>query len=208
MVDLYAYVEDPPSEAVARRLVAHVNQTSTVRFTFKDGFPSIEHGFGNIRKKVPALIKMAKKGQSSLVITDLDTTPCPPDLLREWAGLPKPRPLALPKRLIFRVAIREIESWIMADRDAFARFMGIPKANFAPLPEQLSDPKQHLLNVLRSKGRKKWHKEMLPKGPLAAIGPRYNEKLCEFVVDEWEPGRAKNVAPSLERAIRAFSTFR
>jgi len=92
----------------------------------------------------------------------------------------------------------------MADRGAFARFLGIPVANFSSKPDRLEDPKQHLLNVLRQKGQKRWHKEMLPQRPTAVIGPLYNEKLCGFIENKWNPARARKNSPSLSRAIDAL----
>jgi hypothetical protein len=56
-------------------------------------------------------------------------------------------------------------------------------------PDQLDDPKQHLLSVIRKKGRRRKHREMLPQGA-APIGPRYNEVLCDFVEGLWDPERA------------------
>jgi len=61
------------------------------------------------------------------------------------------------------------------------------------------------LNVLRNKGRKRWHLDMLLQGRFAAIGPRYNEKLCAFIDGHWDPARAADHAPSLHRALKALA---
>ena len=203
-ISLYAYVEDEPSVAVAKRILTHVNQHAKVQFKFRPGFPDNKQGFGNIKRMLPALITMARRGLPSLIISDLDRFPCSPALIRDWMGLSEQQPLSIPKNLIFRIAEKEIESWIMADRDAFSEFIGIPRDNFVLNPDLLKDPKQHLLNVIRKKGRKKWQKEMLPQGKIAAIGPRYNEKLCEFVSRYWNPMNAAKRSPSLAKALDAF----
>jgi len=91
----------------------------------------------------------------------------------------------------------------MADRDAWAEHVEIPADNFSAAPDELPDPKLHLLNVIRKKGRKRYHKEMLPTG-IASIGPGYNDVLCEFVRQHWSPVRAGKNSPSLKRAIKAF----
>jgi hypothetical protein len=70
-------------------------------------------------------------------------------------------------------------------------------------PDQLDNPKDHLLNIIRRKGMKKIHREMLPKGS-AHIGPRYNEVLCDFVESAWTPERAAEKSPSLDRALKAL----
>ena len=106
-------------------------------------------------------------------------------------------------RLVFRVAVREVESWILADHEAWAEYINIPGDNFSKTPDQLDDPKQHLLTVIRRKGKKKIHQEMLPKGA-AHIGPLYNEVLCEFINTSWQPERAAENSPSLDRALKAL----
>ena len=204
IVSLYAYVEDEPSVAVAKRLLAYINQHSEVEIEFKQGFPVNKRGCGNIRKIFPSLVKMAYAGLPSLVITDLDRFQCSPALIREWMGLSDQTPVSIPSKLIFRIAEKEIESWIMADLDAFSNFIGISRDNFDPNPDSLNDPKQHLQNIIRKKGHKKWQREMLPQGRTASIGPLYNEKLCEFVEKYWNPARAAERSPSLHRALRAF----
>ena len=72
------------------------------------------------KKKIPALINMAKNGLPSLVITDLDRTLCAPSLVRQCAGITADKPLSLPDDFFFRVAVRAIEAWIMADRKELA----------------------------------------------------------------------------------------
>lgn len=99
--------------------------------------------------------------------------------------------------------MREVESWILADHAAWAEYIGIAEANFSKFPDQLDDPKEHLLNVIRRKGNTRTHREMLP-GNKAYIGPRYNEVLCDFVDSIWNPERAEKNSPSLARALSAL----
>jgi hypothetical protein len=201
---LYSYVEDPPSAAVARRIVEYANKKHGVFFRFKDGFPVDQHGYGNIIKKMPKLVEMAKSGIHSFIISDLDRAECAPARMRDWLNQRYEIRLKIPTALIFRIAVREIESWIMADRENLASFIGIAAANFSKDPDMLPDPKQHLLNVIRQKGKKKWHQDMLPQSPTATIGPLYNEKICLFVKEHWNPTCAESISPSLARAIKAF----
>ena len=200
---LYSYVEDAPSLEVAKRLLEFANANFAKNLKFVDGFPSNTHGAVRIRQRVQSLVQMARSGQASLVLTDLDEVACAPSLIREWSG----GALEIPKRLLFHVAVKEIESWVLADRAAFARYLGIPIKNFTMQPDQLRDPKNSLLNVIRKKGKKKWLKEMLPQRGSAAIGPLYNEKLCKFIRVYWDPARAGRNSPSLHRAIEAMRRF-
>ncbi len=170
---------------------------------FRSGFPAVMGGYGDIKSKCEAFLDMAKGGIHSFILTDLDTAECACSLIRSWFSIPKNEEVILPLQFIFRVAVREIESWIIADHEAWAAFIGIPASNFSQQPDQLDDPKRHLLNVIRKKGRKKIHREMLPQGA-AQIGPRYNEILCDFVDRLWEPERAAKRSPRLDRALKAL----
>ncbi len=206
-VYFYGWVEDKPTAEVAKSLVSHASSKGKHILRFVDGFPSVVRGNGNIKKKAPKYLEMARQKNNVLIITDLDMIDCAPTLLRRWLKL-KPRTvLELPNRFIFRVAVREVEAWLLADASALSKFLGIAKSNFPGKPDTLSDPKATLLTILRKKGTKSWHKQMLPDGNSASIGPLYNEKLCEFVSGYWDPSRASCVSPSLRRAIHALRSI-
>lgn len=199
----YSFVEDAPSREILARLVEHRNLSCFRQIRFVRGFPNIMRGSGNLKKNIPGIVKMANPKTPVLCLVDLDTTSSACALMADWFGSRTGRAQTLPKGLVFRVAVREIEAWIMADRRAWASHLGIPLANFTETPDALPDPKQFLLNVVRSKGKKKMHAEMLPRGT-AHIGPRYNEVLCSFIQKKWSPDRAAENSPSLKRAIQAL----
>ena len=202
----YAYVEDAPSAAVVQKLVKTRNALTGDnghRLIFNNGFPTVTSGCGNIKNKCEVFLKMALAGLHTIILTDLDNNDCACTLIRDWFNIPQGDPINLPSQCIFRVVVKEVESWILADHAAWAEYIGISKVNFSKYPDQLDDPKEHLLNVIRRKGRTKIHREMLPKDA-AHIGPQYNEVLCDFVDSIWKPERAAKNSPSLERALRAF----
>ena len=205
MEDIYcfSYVEDAPSAAVMRKLVAARNARLSHKLVFFSGFPAVVRGYGAIKSRCEAFLSMAKTGNCILVLTDLDTAECPCDLIRDWFAIPRGNPVFLPPQCIFRIAVREVESWVIADLDTWAAYIGIPVVNFSTQPDQVGNPKEYLLNVIRRKGKKKIHREMLPQGA-AAIGPRYNEVLCDFVENSWNPERAAEKSPSLNRALKAL----
>lgn len=205
MEDIYcfSYVEDAPSAAVAQKLVATRNAKMENALIFRSGFPAIKGGYGAIKSNCEAFLKMTKSGIHSFILTDLDKAECACSLIRRWFSIPDNNDVILPPECIFRVAVKEVESWIIADHEAWGAFIGIPPANFSTQPDQLDDPKGHILSVIRRKGRKKIHREMLPQGA-AQIGPRYNDILCDFVENLWEPERAAKRSPSLDRALKAL----
>ena len=200
---VFSYAEDKPSRDVLVRLVERHNAKGNRAISFHLGTPEIKDGYGNIKKMCPAFLDMAKAGLYSFVLTDLDRWECPATLIRNWFFSGKTGSFPLPKEIVFRVAVREVEAWLMADKEAFANFLGIPPANFADAPDSLPDPKQFLLNAVRRKATKKTILAMLPKGN-ASIGPEYNDNLCEFINTCWSIDRACARSQSLRRAVAAL----
>ncbi|MEK7727701.1 MAG: hypothetical protein AAB354_04765 [candidate division KSB1 bacterium] len=137
-----------------------------------------------------------------LVLTDLDTAECPPALLQEWLPYPKN------PNLLFRVAEREVEAWLLAHREAFARFLGI-EPRLVPLEvDKLNDPKKVLL-MLAAKSKKRQLREAIVPAlaSTARVGPDYNGQLIFFVETSWEVRRAMENSPSLRRAVKALMNF-
>lgn len=208
-IQCYGYAEDVLSCAVMTRLVAYCNgvDKSSRILNFRPGFPENKRGCGHIKKMIPKICLMAENaGLVTFVLTDLDMETCSPALIRDWFVLTEEKPFP-PDPVLFRVAEREVESWVLADRAGLASFLGIPPSNFSLEPDGLPDPKQHLLNVIRAKGRRLYHKDMLPSEN-AHVGPEYNPRLCAFVKDHWNVARAAEYSSSLKRAINAINRFK
>jgi hypothetical protein len=197
----YSWVEDAPTKDIAIKIFEYLRADGAVpSLSFKEGFPQITGGFGEIKRKALNYLSMARNNQNILVfvITDLDKENCAPALKQKWlAGH------TAPENLIFRVAVREAESWLFADKTEFAKFLSIPESNFPDNPDEIGDPKSELLNIIRKKGRKTWHSAMLP-GVRTHIGPEYNDRLCAFIRGHWSPAKARDKSPSLDRALSAI----
>jgi hypothetical protein len=200
----YAYAEDAPSCSVIRRLVEFQREHSTsgVMLRLKAGFPENKHGNSNLKKIIPGVSNMAKAGITIFILTDLDSAVCASELIKSWVPM-QAEQREMPAGFLFRIAVREVESWLIADRDVLAATLGIPKSNFSADPDSLEDPKAHLLGVIRAKGVRKIHRDMLP-GSNSRIGPEYNNVLCGFVKDHWDPERAALRSAGLRRALEAL----
>ena len=199
----YGYGEDEISCTVMKRLFKYHNELNNIAYQlkFRKGFPYNKKGKDNIKKIIPDLKNMNKNPNLYIfILTDLDRTNCAPDLVREWF----PTGMKLSKNIVFRVAVREVEAWLLANRDKLAEFLSIDKSNFTDNPDSLDNPKRYLLELIRKKGRKSMHKRMLPSGGNASIGPEYNDRMCDFVINHWDIDIAKANSDSLQRAIRAL----
>lgn len=190
-------VEDSLSEAVARRLLTDAPLMFEPHKTF--GL----HGIGYIRKNIAKFNAAARSYPGLyLVLADLDSKECAPSLLEDWL------PAAREPNLILRIAVREIESWVMADRAGLARFLGIGRSVFPRDADALPDPKRTLIQ-LAARTRKRNLREAIvpPPGSTRVQGPDYNGALVPFVRKRWNPIAAAENSDSLRRAISALDEF-
>ena len=124
-------VEDPLSEAVLRAILRQSNRPYAVGTCYCQG------GYGYLKKTIRRF-NNAAKGTPFLVLTDLDKADCPPGLIQAW--LPDPKH----PNLLFRIAVREVEAWILAHREAFALFAGVQQELIPQDVDALDDPKRSL----------------------------------------------------------------
>lgn len=140
-------------------------------------------------------------GNPALAIRDWDgEASCPGDLVGDLVARRHPR-------LTLRVAVYSIESWLMADRGAYARFFGVRLSGIPAQPESIQQPKQMLHNWIRTgEGR---HFNRFASNRRRAGVPDWQivgEFQTRFVDDAWNVTTAmqNGVAPSLNRAFAAL----
>lgn len=188
-------VEDELSGAVMNRLVEYSGRNLVVNRIFN------ARGNGKLRAGM-AKYREASRILPHIVLTDLDRCPCSPELVKAWNAD------RLPTQMLFRVAVREVEAWLMADRAGIAKFMHIDVSKVPHAPEAEEDPKQTLINLARRSRKRRFAQEIVPEpGSSASIGPLYNFHFVNFVNSEWDINNACQCAPSLAKALIRVSTF-
>ena len=194
-IPLNLVFEDLISEFVMKKLAYNCNENFHISYSFS------EFGFGYIKKNIIGFNE-ASKGCPFFVLTDLDKINCAPTLINNWLNKPKHN------NLIFRVAVREVETWLLADIEGFSNFTGISIANFSDKPEQFDDPKSELFRLIKKCRKREIREDILPKDDFAKIGPNYNERLGEFVYKFWDIERAAKRSDSLKRTIIHLTNFK
>ena len=87
------------------------------------------------------------------------------------------------------------------------RKSSMPLAISAINTEEIADPKAELLQLVKRCRVRKIKEDILPKNEFAAVGPNYNGRLGEFVMNHWNIDRAMQRSDSLKRAVIHLSTF-
>ncbi|MGO8846384.1 MAG: hypothetical protein ACLQFI_13790 [Methylocella sp.] len=181
--------EDSLSEAVGYRLLAEVGPDIEVGLTFR------KNGFGYLKANIEKFCKVAQRSPL-LLITDLDKAKCAASLISKWMGT-----RAHPDNLVFRVAVREIEAWLLADHVGMKELLVGGASNLPNDPDSLSDPKQVLLKLARKAPRAIKNDLLVEAGAIASQGLGYNERMGEFVRNTWDPKRAVLYSDSLSRTL-------
>ncbi len=162
------------------------------------------NGRGNVLKNIGNYNRSANQ-IPWLVLVDLDKEKCAPNLMKKY--LPHPA-----KKMCFRVAVHEMEAWLLADRERFASFFKLPSDSIPDKPDLLKDPKQEVISLLASSTDRIIKKLMLPRsGSGRTVGPGYSDKLIEFLVEpshSWRIREAIKHSPSLNRCFYALQKLR
>ena len=184
-----AAVEGIVDEAVVRKLIAHADATPGDVYGKK--------GKSFLRQKIAGYNNAAQRAPW-LVLVDLDNEGCAPPLRNAW--LPQPAPY-----LCFRVAVREVEAWLLADAERLAGFLGVARSRLPPDPERLADPKTTMVKLARASRRRDIREDMVPRPRSGRqVGPAYSSRLIEFASLHWRPDVAAGRADSLKRAMRCL----
>jgi hypothetical protein len=186
--------EDELSEMTLLRVLAEVDRYA-IGTAYRRG------GFGYLRRTIHGW-NSAAKGIPFIVLTDLDASECPARLLSEWLRVAKH------PNLLFRVAVHEVESWILADPENLAEFLRVDMALIPPQPDTIADPKGALIKVARKSHSKVLREGIVPaRGSTAKQGPDYNGCLGTFIRNNWHLETAKGNSPSLARTVDRIRTF-
>lgn len=161
--------------------------------------PLVQGGSVAFWENAPRYNEAAKHVGPVLGLTDLDTHPCASGLIGE-----RLRAACHPSFLL-RIAVRELESWLLADAPAWARYLGVSEALVPSRPDVLEDPKQSLVNLVRRSRKRGIREDIVPEaGRPGPVGPGYTPRMSEFIARHWVPERAAQRSPSLARALSAL----
>ncbi len=182
-----AAVEGIVDEAVVRKLMAHTGATP--------GDVYGKQGKSFLRQRIAGYNNAAQRAPW-IILVDLDRDhDCAPLLCNAW--LPEPA-----RHLCFRVAVREVEAWLLSDTERLAGFLSVARGKVPPDPEVLETPKTAMVNLARASRRRAIQDDMVPREASGRqVGPAYSSRLIEFVSSYWRPEVAAARSDSLQRAI-------
>jgi hypothetical protein len=144
--------------------------------------------------RLPGLLIAAQHGQRLLVLRDLDTEPCAVVLVRRL--VPEPLPT-----FCLRIAVREAEAWLIADRDGLARALGVAASCIPRDPEALPDPKNTLRQIAADA------RNRLVRTAFAGSAQQAQGWIAEFIQTKWSPHSAREYSISLDTTLRRLAAL-
>jgi hypothetical protein len=186
-IAISAAVEGIVDEAVARALILFAGATPGALYG-KQGKPFLQQRIAGYNA--------AAHHAPWIVVVDLDRDhDCAPSLRSCW--VPKPA-----RYLCFRVAVRAVEAWLLADSEQIATFLAVARNRIPANPEALDDPKASMVALARASHRREIREDIVAReGSGREVGPAYASRLIEFASSWWRPAVAAKEAESLRRAI-------
>jgi hypothetical protein len=110
--------------------------------------------------------------------------------------------------MCFRVAVREVEAWLLGDRERLARFLDVDPGWIPSDPEGSPNPKTQVVNLARRSRRREIVADMVPRRESGrSEGSAYASRLIEFISDSrhgWRPTVAARSSDSLRRCLRCL----
>jgi hypothetical protein len=186
-------VEGLLDEAVLKRLIAHVGAVPGPMYGKRGKSPLLRQlrGYNRAARFTPWVV---------LVDLDQDEECAPPF---RAARLTEPAP-----NMCFRIAVREVEAWLLADSERLAQFLAVPRNAVPANPEALLLPKDAMIQLAQRSRRGYVREDMAPRpGSGRRVGPAYSSRLIEFVGDTvrgWRPEVATQFSNSLARCLECL----
>jgi hypothetical protein len=194
MIYVTLIFEDDLSEAVMSKMLKQFPGKYEIAQTYNG------NGFGYLKTNIKGF-NQASIVNPHFMLTDLDNYDCPVALREDWINFD------VNPNFIFRIAIREVESWVLADREGMSQFFNVSLVNFPTNPDLENDPKNTLIQLAKRSNKRDIKEDIVPINQNAKIGPNYNGCLSDFVFRLWNIDNAANHSASLKRTYEKLRDF-
>lgn len=191
---MFAECEDDLGKELLVRILDYVGAESS------GWVINVADGNGPMRAKIKQWTEVGRRS-NVVLLTDLDATRCASGLVAGWLGKH-----SKPIGLHIRVAVRTAESWVLADRAAFAKFLAVSPALVPRQPDLEPLPKQRLLQLAKQSPRRRLRADIVvDRNGQPRQAPNYNAALRPFVAKLWNVNRAAKASPSLARTLHRLA---
>lgn len=130
-------------------------------------------------------------------LADLEQAPCASSLLASKLTYKSPR-------FHLRLAVRMLESWLLADRQSMARFLKVPISALPTSPDDDAHAKRLLISIARKSTSRAIRDALVPDDSGGIVGSDYAATMSKFIEQHWRVSAARKHSPSLEKACQRW----
>lgn len=152
-------------------------------------------GIAYLRARAEGIAVRGAHGSKVLIVADaMDIpAPCPGEASKILVVNPPPGTLV-------RLAVNEIEAWLLASRTELAGYLRVPLSRIPYDSDVVADPKQVLVNIARHSRSSRISQMIVPReGVSAVVGVGYVDAVSEFIDERWSLDNAVQVSRSLRK---------
>jgi 5S rRNA maturation endonuclease (ribonuclease M5) len=189
-MDIIVVVEGQTDEALVQRILARYPNLQA-NYQGKGGIAHIEQRiekYNQLARIFPVLC-----------LVDLDRYECAPVRIQALISQHQHA------HLYIRVAVKQIEAWLLADQENLAKFIGVPINRIPQRPDEIDNPKLVVVDIARHSHKKDIQRDMIPvQGSSGRVGGAYTTQLIRFITNHWDIDQAAEHSPSLARMLKAI----
>ncbi len=199
-MNLYLVCEDLVSNTVLRKLLLDILIDYQLQFIELGN-----KGRGYIEIKINDFNNL-KSDFIFFLLADLDNDGCAPELIKNMLKRPAR------ENFFFRIAEREVESWLLADIKGFSKFTNLSLdliRKEVKSPDLLINPKEKLISLVKMSKKRELKNDIVRINETSLKqGPGYNTRLIDFIQNCWSYENAMTKSMSLQRTINAIIRFK
>ncbi|MFE8047574.1 DUF4276 family protein [Brenneria goodwinii] len=196
MINITIATEDVLSESIISKILSNAGKFKIVMSLGKQGCGYLINKLNNFNNLAKTCVV--------LVVIDLDNNKSHDEYIEKITkSISK-----IDKNLVFSVPIKEVESWILADKSGLSKFLNISENKIDRDPDTVADPKEKIIYLAKN-CKNRSAKNGIPPKPkeISKVGLSYNTVLVDFVNNHWSIERASNNSPSLRRTLELVDSI-
>lgn len=205
MSPVAVFVEGATDVPVARKVL---------EFVGLDYLPPVPlRGSSQLDAVLPKILRTASKRAPIFILRDVDPTPPNHKGTRHpqcgGAVLAALGVANIGAGHCLRLARHEMEAWLMADAQAFSRWLHCPSSVLPARPDDEVKPSLSIVDLARDRRvPDELRRQLVPRPESGArFGPGFEQAIIRFAAGKWSVKRALSRSRSLTRCIAALRRF-
>ena len=205
-MNVYTAGEDNVTKAIIRKILAELKPEICITKEF------LERG-SKLKNSMDKFVNLSRNSYL-ILLTDLDSSDCAPQVVNDFLS-----DISKPDYFIFNVAVQEAESWLMSDREGFAKYFKVdinkvPQIKHyrrqEPVIKELGfqyKPSLYMLREIIPHSRSSKIRNQLKLEPNLKKSKEYNSAILPFIINCWNIHNAKSNSTSLEKMLNRISSL-